>query len=991
MPNEANVRQDSTVMSQVPVHPQWQKLEELAARDDFETILQKDLPRAAAVLTRSGMDRRTFLKIMGASIALSGLGGCTAKAPDEPIIPYVEVPENIVLGRPLYFATTTTLGGFATGVLLETHEGRPARVEGNPNHPASLGGGDPYLLASVLELYNPDRSVFVLENTELRGWEDFQAALAPVLADAQGNGGAGMRILTETVTSPTLAAQLSNLLATYPSAKWYQYEPISQDNVVAGAQLAFGDVVNTVYKLENAKVILSLDADFLATMPGSLAYARAFADGRRIRGEDAEMNRLYVVESSFSTTGASADSRLAMHASQIESFARALAAAVGVDVGAVTISSDISTAWFNTLVADLQSHAGNCVVIAGPQQPASVHALAHAINGALNAAGNTVVYTPSVMANPVVQSAQLAELVQEMNSGAVSSLFILGGNPVFTAPADIAFADALARVPFSVHLSLYIDETTSATTWHVPQTHYIEEWSDARAYDGTASLVQPPIGPLYETVRSIHEMVATLTGDSRTGYEILREYWQGQVGENFDSFWNKALQSGVIEGTAFESIQPTLSGGLSDSLPPAQQAGSGLEIVFRPDYTLWDGRFAANSWLLELPDPITKICWDNVAQVSVATAAELGVQSEDLVELVIGNRSVIAPVWVMPGQPDGSIAVTLGFGRTAGSEVSQNVGFNPYVIRTAANPWFAQGLEVRPVGQQYTIATTQSHYPMQSVEHPPVRTATLIEFQEDPHFIHEDELKGMFPKWEYGGYAWGMAIDLTTCIGCSACVLACQTENNIPTVGKEQVEIGREMYWLRIDRYFEGNDSNPKVYFQPVPCMHCENAPCELVCPVAATVHSDEGLNQMVYNRCIGTRYCSNNCPYKVRRFNFLNYIEEAPILQELRNPDVTVRSRGVMEKCTYCVQRISHAHIESKKENRPIYDGEIVPACASACPTKAIVFGDINDVTTEVAQWKSLPHNYGLLAELNTRPRTTYLARLYNSNNALDQSGAEG
>ncbi|MEZ4638202.1 MAG: 4Fe-4S dicluster domain-containing protein [Caldilineaceae bacterium] len=703
------------------------------------------------------------------------------------------------------------------------------------------------------------------------------------------------------------------------------------------------------------------------------------------------MNRLYVVESSLSTTGSVADHRLGLRPGQIESFARALAAAVGVDAGPVTMSGEWSTAWFNTVVADLQSHSGNCVVVAGPQQPPAVHALAHAINAALNAAGSTVTYTAPVVANQAVQAEQMAELVQEMNSGAVEALFILGGNPVFNAPADMGFADALAQVAFSTHLSPYVDETSSVTTWHVPQTHFIEEWSDARAFDGTASLVQPPIGPLYDTVRSAHEVVALLAGDSRSGYEILRDYWQGQAADGFEAFWNRALQSGVVNGTAFEPVQPTLVASLADVLPAAQQGSDGLELVFRPDYTLWDGRFAANSWLLELPDPITKISWDNVAVMSAATAADLGVQSEDMVELVVANRSVNAPVWVMPGQPDGVVSVSLGYGRSAGAEVAQGVGFNPYLLRTADNPWFAQGLDVRPLGQQYTIATTQTHYPMQSGEHPAVRVTTLADFKEDPHFIHEEKLKSLLPDWEYDGYAWGMAIDLTTCIGCNACVLSCQTENNIPSVGKEQVEIGREMYWLRIDRYFDGEDGSPQVYFQPVPCMHCENAPCELVCPVAATVHSDEGLNQMVYNRCIGTRYCSNNCPYKVRRFNFLNYIEEAPILGELRNPDVTVRPKGVMEKCTYCVQRINRAHVESKKENRSIFDGEVVPACASACPTKAIVFGDINDVNAEVSQWKSQPQNYGLLAELNTRPRTTYLARFYNSNIALELSEAEG
>lgn len=990
MPNEANERLDSaeTLAGSSVERTQWQKLEELAARDDFESILKKELPRALPVLTRSGMDRRTFLKIMGASLVMSGLSGCAAQPPTDPIIPYVRVPEMVVPGKPLFFTTATSLGGFGAGVLLETHEGRPTRVEGNPEHPASLGGANPFLLASILELYNPDRSTLVRQNRELRSWENFLGAFAAASPSFLADGGAGLRILTETVTSPTLASQLDALAGIYPNARWYQYEPISQDNVIAGSQLAFGEVVNSVYHFENARVVLSLDADFLTTSPGSLRYARDFMDQRRVReGAEMGMNRLYVVESALTNTGAIADHRLPLRASQVELFARTLAAALGVDAGPVPAAT-WDSGWLDALAENLKANAGASLIVAGAEQPPAVHALVHAMNAALNNIGSTVIYTPSVIANPVVQSGQLQELAAEMAAGTVQGLFIIGGNPAYTAPVDLAFADALMQVPFTVHLSMYLDETSTRCTWHLPQTHYIEEWSDVLAFDGSASIVQPPIGPLYEEVRSAHEILALLIEDGRSGYEIVRGHWEAQYsGDNFEAFWRQALQDGVVPNTAFAAVTPTLNADLGQQLPAAPTPLSGLEVVFRPDPSVWDGRFAGNSWLQEVPNPITTITWDNVAMISPATARTLGVDNGNLVTLRFRGNTVAAPIWVMRGIPNDAVVVTLGYGRTEGSQVGQGLGFNAYAIRPSDALWFGAGVEVLPLGRQYEIATTQTHYPMTVGEHPPVLTGTLNQFRQDTHFAHESEAKGLLPEWKYDGYAWGMVVDLTACVGCNACVIACQTENNIPSVGKEQVAIGREMHWIRIDSYLDDDVDNPKVNFQPVNCMHCELAPCELVCPVEATVHSNEGLNQMVYNRCIGTRYCSNNCPYKVRRFNFLNFYEEEPILQEFRNPDVTVRSRGVMEKCTYCVQRINEAHIASKKEDRPIFDGEVVPACASACPTQAIVFGDINDSSTQVAQMRSQPHQYGLLAHLNTKPRTTYLARIYNPNEALDEN----
>jgi len=985
MSHEIKMYDKAAVIEELRTTPrkQWQSLDELAAQDDLAGSLEHEHPREAALLSQNGLDRRTFLKVMGATLALTGITGCNVRPPDAEIIPYVEMPEGIVPGQPLFFSSTMTLGGYATGVVIETHEGRPTRIEGNPNHPASLGSSDPMLLASILELYNPERSTRIREDGATRTRDEFQAALNGALDAAAQNGGAGLRILTETITSPTLARQLSALLEAYPEARWHQYEPVTQDAVLEGAQLAFGQAVNTVYHFEQADVILALDADFLSGMPGSLRYARDFGARRKVRADNPSMNRLYAVESTPTLTGSNADHRLPLRASQVEQFAQALAAALGVSGVSAPGDAPWDAAWLDAVVADLQESGGRSIVIAGNEQTPAVHALVHAINAALGNVGGPVTYTQPIATAPVNQMRDLAVLATDMAAGAVETLIILGGNPAYTAPVDVGFADALQNVPLSIHLSHYVDETSQLCTWHVPQTHYIEEWGDARAFDGTASLVQPPIGPLYDEVHSAIDMLALLLQDGRTSYDIVRETWQMTYeGEDFEGYWRRALHNGVVEESGFAPIAATVSGDVAGQLSGA--AADGVEIIFRPDPTIWDGRFALNSWLQELPKPLTLLTWDNAALISPAMAESMGLSNGDQVELQQGNNSVTAPIWILPGHPDQAVTVTLGYGRP-NVDAEFGGGFNAYAVRTADAPWFSGGLTISPTGGTYPLASTQDQFRMDGAD--PVRAGTLAMFQENPEFIHEGEHKedaSLLPPFEYEKNAWGMSIDLTACIGCNACTIACQSENNIPSVGKRQVELSRHMHWIRVDRYYEDALENPQTSFQPVPCMHCEKAPCETVCPVQATVHDDEGLNVMVYNRCIGTRYCSGNCPYGVRRFNFLDYVEDEPILQELRNPDVTVRSRGVMEKCTYCVQRISSARIEAKKENRPIRDGEVMPACAAACPTQAIVFGDISNEESQVAQLKAQPHDYGLLAKLNTKPRTTYLARLANPNQAL-------
>lgn len=961
----------------------WRSLEEVAETSAFKEFLQREFPRGAAEWTDQ-LSRRNFLKIMGASLALAGLSGCSGQ-PAEKILPYIRQPEELIPGKPLFYASAMTLGGYAVGVLAESHEGRPTKIEGNPDHPASLGSSNPLMQASILELYDPDRSQVVTHfGTRISTWDAFLQNLQTEVDAQRASQGAGLRILTGLVTSPTLASQLKAIQAEFPHAKWHQYEPAGGDNVRAGARLAFDQDVETVYDLTKAQVILSLDANFLGEGPGQIRYARDFSDGRRLWTGGTTQSRLYVVESTPSITGAKADHRLPLRSSQVELFARAVAQGLGVEAGGAELTDHAD--WIAAVVRDLQGHRGTSLVIAGDQQPPVVHALAHAINDALGNTGQTVRYTDPVAANPVDENASLRELTADMAAGRVQLLLMLGCNPVYEAPADLQFGELMFKVKTRIHLGLHEDETAELSQWHIPALHYLEMWGDARAYDGTVSIIQPLIAPLYDG-KSAYELLAAVLGQTGvSNLDLVRAYWQGQkAGDDFDSLWRTALHNGTMADTALPARPVSLQANFG-AAPPAAE-GQSLEIVFRPDPSLWDGRFANNGWLQELPKPMTKITWDNAAMVSPATAERLGLTNEQVVELRYRERSVRAPVWIMPGHADNSVTVHLGFGRTRAGQVGNGVGFNAYALRTSETPWFDTGLEINPTNDRYPLAVTQGHFAMEGREL--VRSASLAEYQAKPDFaqVHkgegeEGEYVSLYPEYEYNGNAWGMTIDLTNCIGCNACTIACQAENNIPVVGKDQVSRGREMHWIRVDTYFEGELDNPAAHFQPVPCMHCENAPCELVCPVAATVHDAEGLNNMVYNRCVGTRYCSNNCPYKVRRFNFFQYSnEDVPVLKLLQNPNVTVRQRGVMEKCTYCVQRISAARIEAKKENRAIQDGEVLTACQQACPTQAIIFGNINDKESQVAKSKATPLNYGLLTELNTQPRTTYLAEVKNPN----------
>jgi len=1001
----------------------WRSLEAVAETTEFKDYLHREFPTNASEWL-DPVGRRSFMKLMSASMALAGVTACTVQ-PTELIVPYVRQPEEVIPGRPLFFATAMSLGGVASGVLVESHEGRPTKIEGNPDHPASQGATDLFAQGSVLTLYDPDRSQAITQLGEIRPWSAVIAAVRGGLSAQSATKGAGLRILTETVNSPSLAAQIQQVLQLQPNAKWIQWEPMPRDNARAGARTAFGEYLEPVYDLSKADVILSLEADFLSSEGASnLRYARQFAGRRKVEDSADNLNRLYVVESNHSVTGGRADNRLPIKSSQIEAFARAVAQQVGV-TGVTGTAPAGSEAFADAVAKDLTAHRGRAVVMAGDSQPPAVHAIAHALNAALAAVGTTVSYLPTPEIVPSEQHAALRELVTDIEAGRVQMLVIVGeSNPVLSAPADFKFAEAMGKVAVRVHSGLFFDETATLSHWHVPATHYLEAWGDARSFDGTTSIVQPLIQPLYSG-KSAHEVIATLSDrPERNGYDVVREYWMangvGQAGgviptataaaaaptapalpaqpvsaaSTFEQHWRKWLHDGFIAGTAFAPSAAVVAPDVATRIT-ASAAVEGVEINFRRDETIYDGRFANNGWLQELPKPVTKLTWDNAALMAPSTAEANGLHTGDIIAIQHDGRTLNIPVWITPGHARDAITVSVGYGRTKAGRVGNGAGFNTYALRGSAAPWYGAAT-ITKTGDTYDLVGTQDHWSIEGRNI--IRSATLEEFKATPTFVKDmehlklDQRISLYADKEYKGDQWGMAIDMNACTGCSACIIACVAENNIPVVGKDQVKRNREMHWLRIDRYFAGNLDTPDTYYQPMPCQQCENAPCEVVCPVSATVHSDEGLNDMVYNRCVGTRYCSNNCPWKVRRFNFLLYQDfNTPQFKLQRNPDVTVRSRGIMEKCTYCVQRINAARIQSKREDRAIRDGEIVTACQAVCPTEAIVFGNINDPNSKVAKLKSSPRNYTTLDDLNTRPRTTYLAAVRNPNPALPSNPMVG
>ncbi len=979
----------------------WRSLEEKSGSPDFTEFLQAEFPAIASELSDS-VSRRSFLKLMGASASLAGLAAC--RMPREEIVPYVKAPEEVIPGNPRYFATTLPIAGAAYGVVVESHDGRPLKIEGNRFHPASLGGASGRTLASILDLYDPQRSKVVIEKGKKRTWNDFSQAWRGWIEEFGKSRGKGLAFLSEALASPSVVRMANRIRKRFPRADWVNYEPISSEQVSEGLRAITGTDLQPIYRFDRTDVVLSIDSDFLNSETNSIRYAKDFSHKRRVRSTSAKMNRLYVLESYHSLTGGMADHRLPVPSSEM---VHALAAlwqmlkTLGLSLPSLPRPlAKLSTEtcdrkWLAALGRDLISNRGKALVVAGEKQPPVVHAMVHLINHHLRSVGKTVVYR-RIDSTYHSSLEQFQKLVAKMDEGRISTLIVLGGNPVFNAPSDFKFRQALSKVQQTVHFTTAPNETSQACAWQLPKSHFLESWGDAQAVDGTISLVQPLIRPLFDSRDEIEMFGLLATDQQRPGHDWLVESWQKhpRLRTHFGQ-WKKILHDGILKNSAGPWVKPKFQQqGLvrltrSPWKPMTTPSAKALELVLTASDSLYDGRYANNSWLAETPDPVTKLTWDNAAVISPQTAKALSVKNEDWIELKAGKETLKVPVWILPGHALNSITLALGYGRKNAGKVGTGIGFNAYHLRHSSEMYVIPRVKVEKRSGSYPLACTQNHGSMEG--RPIVRWANLDKFKNDPHFardaVKHPPLKSLFKEHTYTkGNQWGMAIDLSACIGCTACSIACQSENNIPVVGKDQVRYGREMNWMRIDRYFAGEENSPQMLTQPVNCQHCENAPCEQVCPVNATVHDEEGLNAMVYNRCIGTRYCSNNCPYKVRRFNFFSYTNDTPeIAKMVLNPDVTVRTRGVMEKCTYCLQRINQGKIEAKRGARPLGDGEIETACQQACPTDAIVFGDINDVRSQVSRWKKRQHNYELLAELNIRPRTSYLARIKNRNPEIE------
>jgi molybdopterin-containing oxidoreductase family iron-sulfur binding subunit len=912
-------------------------------------------------------------------MAALALAGCSK--PAEEIVPYVQMPEGLVPGEPLRFATALPMSGYGLGIMGISVDGRPIKVEGNPRHPASLGATDVFAEAAVLSLYDPDRSRAPTLNGKIASWDAFRAALLPQLAKHDRNGGNGLRLLTGRVTSPTLLRQIDGLLTRYPLAMRHVHEPIDDSLERQGTILAFGRALHVLPRLDNAEVMLCLDADPLGPGPSQIANARHWIEARNPKNS-VGFSRSYVAEGFQTLTGTKADHRLAVHPAGISDIAIAVANVLGAGMAQPKLSPTAER-FANAAAHDLFAHKGHALVLAGRTQRADIHALVHWINAQLDAPINFMApfdhsaeHVPSVF----------AALADDLQAERVETLVILDSNVGYDAPADLSIAAALDKVPFSVHLGLYADETAGLCQWHLPQSHPFECWSDLRAVDGTAAIVQPLIRPLYAT-RSAHDLLTMLAGqDAVSSYDLVRETWRSSGEASFEDWWRQTLHDGVVRGSA---PQPVIAGTPRQPGVTSTEKQEELTLVLSPDFSAWDGRFANSPWLQECPKPISKEVWGNALSISTEDAKRLNLETGDVVRLSVKDRVLRTPIWVTSGCAPGVLNLTLGYGRRNAGAIGNAIGTDAYELRNSDALWLIEPVTVTKTGERQEVLTTQSYVRLEGEVRDLYPFLSLTDLWSDTK--NSDALPTLYPPVASDTYAWGMVIDTAACVGCNACVVACQAENNVPVVGPEEIARGRDMHWLRVDIYDHGTPAVPEAGFQPVPCMQCENAPCEPVCPVAASVHDSEGLNVQVYNRCVGTRFCEANCPYKVRRFNFFGYADGqeyanlgAETIKAQRNPDVSTRQRGVMEKCTYCVQRISRARRTAKKEDRTIADGEIVTACQSACPTQAITFGDLNDTNSAAKGLKNDPRNYALLGHLDTRPRTTYLADLRNPNGAL-------
>ncbi len=1018
----------------------WRSLHELQGTPQFEEMLHREFPEAASELPE-GISRRRWLQLMGASLLLGGVSGCRWEA--EQFAPFAVRPPNRTPGVPQRFATSHEVGGGSRGLLVTCYDGRPTKVEGNPDDPLSCGGTDVYDQAAILNLYDPDRSDSLVEQRGgqrfTRDWSDFDRFASQQFANLKQRNGKGLFLLSEATSSPTFHRLLVELQEHYPEAVCLEYESVSRDNERRGSQLAFGRTLRTHYDLDHARVVACLDADPLGMHPAAMRHTRDWA-AHRDPESGSFFNRVYSVESQLSITGSQADHRLPVQSSSIRLITAILEALISKRLGdfppeadrsgrrdtrapqsapRLPFSPDVGLSpdalrFVEALADDLVRSRGESLLIAGHTQPADVHARVHRMNEWLGNTGTTVRYTAEPDAGRLSHRAAIDFLSTELRDGNVDTLFMIGGNPVYDAPSEAGFADALQKAETSIHLSAYRDETSELCTWHLPRAHAFEVWGDTRSHSGTYSVSQPLLDPLLAGRSGLQLLAALATGDPPASGDPVKRLVQDTFHSLFPDSprrgWDTALHDGFLAESEFESVAVSTVSSLQatvDAIPLTPSSRS-LEVVFSPSRSVYDGRFANNAWLQELPEPLSKLTWDNAALLSPSTARRCGIDHGDVVTIESNGRSIEIPVYVLPGQAENSIGLPLGYGRTAAGTVAghvgrdvEPVGVNVSTFRSIEHMHFESGVTITPTGRRHELATTQEHFAIDRVGLEEisgrvgdlVRQGSISEYTGNPDFAHhEHEEIALWEQPEQDGPQWGMSIDLSKCIGCNACVVACQSENNIPIVGKEQVLKGREMHWLRIDRYFTGDMDEPDVVQQPVACHHCENAPCEQVCPVAATVHSDDGLNDMVYNRCIGTRYCANNCPYKVRRFNFFDYqlpvVQPEQSLKQLAfNPEVTVRSRGVMEKCTYCVQRIRNTSILADNERRPLEDGEVQTACQQSCPAQAITFGDLKLTGSRVATEQSKPRAYGMLDELNVKPRTKYLARIRNPNPALEST----
>ncbi|HXW53375.1 MAG TPA: TAT-variant-translocated molybdopterin oxidoreductase, partial [Myxococcota bacterium] len=872
----------------------WCSLDELSTSDSLKERFFREFPKEASIWAglETEQSRREFLKLMGASFALAGIASCT-KMPAEKIFPFTAEQSERLGYEKLFFASSSSFNGYAKGILVESHQGRPTKIEGNALHPASLGATDIFSQAEILSLYDPMRSKGVLHLGEISTWAAFEQQIASLSKEWQENLGEGVRILTNTVTSPTLANGLQSFLKQFARAKWHTYDVINSDFVAKGANMAFDQDLRPLYRFEQASVIVSLDADFLGPNKAQQAYARAFVERRKITNKDsmgrASFNRLYMVDSSVSLTGSCADHRIILKPSQMLGFALLLAKTLGLkNLKEPPAWTKVHQKEINAIASDLLNNMSRCIVLAGDQQPPAVHVVTHAINDYLQNHGKTVIFIAPPEANKMMQAESLKDLIKDLSEGKVSTLVMLGTNPMYASPEIFGFAKNVAKAKLKIHFGLYENETSYLCEWHLPESHFLETFGDAKAFDGTVSLIQPLIAPLNDS-RSASELLAILRGDAQTSsYKLLKNYWEEQGMSK--AALEKAIHDGLIENVPSPSIKVRLRENWFSQIQGLEKS-DGLEISFKPDPTIWDGRYANNGWLQELPKPILQLTWDNAALLSPHTAKKLAIDDEDRIELRIKDRKVEAPALVIPGHPDDAITVYFGYGRTRATQTGINRGFDAYKLFDGES-YFSKNIKIRKQNAKWELARTHVHYRMEDRQI--VRRGDLKEYLKSPQSIVANQVKksSLLKNRLDARYAWAMVIDLTSCIGCNTCTIACQAENNIPIVGKAQVQNAREMHWIRVDRYYEGKSENPKTFFQPVPCMHCETAPCEVVCPTAATNHSREGINQMVYNRCVGTRYCSNNCPYKVRRFNFLHYADsKTRNFRLMYNPSVTVRS----------------------------------------------------------------------------------------------------